>query len=75
MLQEKSSHSRANGKPAAASELKTGEPATVNYALQAKQRVATRIAISPSGKTAQRGVIEKVNAPRKHYFAHNWLDS
>ena len=64
-----------NGKPAAASELKTGERATVNYALQAKQRVATRIAISPSGKTAQRGVIEKVNAPRKHYFAHNWLDS
>ena len=48
-----------NGKPAAASELKTGERATVNYALQAKQRVATRIAISPSGKTAQRGVIEK----------------
>jgi hypothetical protein len=64
-----------NGKPAAASELKTGERATVNYAPHAKQRVATRIAISPSGKTAQRGVIEKVNAPRKHYFAHNWLDS
>jgi hypothetical protein len=63
-----------NGKPAAASELKTGERATVNYALQAKQHVATRIAISPSGKTAQRGVIEKVNAPRKQ-FAHNWLDS
>ena len=54
-----------NGKPAAASELKTGERATVSYALQAKQRVATRIAISPSGKTAKRGVIEKVNAPKK----------
>ena len=64
-----------NGKPAAASELKTGERATVNYAPHANQHVATRIAISPSGKTAQRGVIENVNAPRKHYFAHNWLDS
>jgi Cu/Ag efflux protein CusF len=63
-----------NGKPAAASELKTGERATVNYARHGKQRVATRIAISPSGKTAQGGVIEKVNAPRKE-FAHNWLDS
>jgi hypothetical protein len=42
-----------NGKPAAASELKRGEHATVNYARQGKQRVATRIAISPSGKTAQ----------------------
>jgi hypothetical protein len=42
-----------NGKPAAASELKTGERATVNYARHGKQRVASRIAISPSGKTAQ----------------------
>jgi hypothetical protein len=42
-----------NGKPAAASELKIGEHATVNYARHGKQRVATRIAISPSGKTAQ----------------------
>jgi Cu/Ag efflux protein CusF len=42
-----------NGKPAAASELKKGERATVNYARHGKQRVATRIAISPSGKTAQ----------------------
>jgi hypothetical protein len=22
-----------------------------------------------------RGVIEKVKAPRKHYFAHNWLQT
>ena len=42
-----------NGKPAAASELKKGERAIVNYARHGKQRVATRIAISPSGKTAQ----------------------
>ena len=42
-----------NGKGAAASELKTGEHATVNYARHGKQRVATRIAISPSGKTVQ----------------------
>jgi hypothetical protein len=42
-----------NGKPAAASELKKGERATVNYARHGKQRVATRIAISASGKTAQ----------------------
>ena len=42
-----------NGKPAAASELKTGERAAVNYAHHGKQRVATRIAISPSGKTAE----------------------
>jgi Cu/Ag efflux protein CusF len=42
-----------NGKLAAASELKTGERAAANYARNGKQRVATRIAISPSGKTAQ----------------------
>ena len=42
-----------NGKPAAASELKRGERATVNYARHGKQRVAARISISPSGKTAQ----------------------
>ena len=50
-----------NGKLAAASELKTGERATVNYARNGKQRVATRIAISPSGT--------------KKEFAHNWLES
>jgi hypothetical protein len=36
--------------------------------------VGAAFAISPSGETAQRGVIEKVNPPRKQ-FAHNWLDS
>jgi hypothetical protein len=41
-----------NGKPAAASQLKSGERADVKYARHGKQRVATRIAISPSGKTA-----------------------
>jgi hypothetical protein len=41
-----------NGKPAAASELKPGERADVKYARDGKQRVATRIAISPSGKAA-----------------------
>ena len=50
-----------NGKLAAASELKTGERATVNYARHGKQRVATRIAISPSGTRKE--------------FAHNWLKS
>jgi hypothetical protein len=44
-----------------ASELKTGERATVNYARNGKQRVATRIAISPSGTRKE--------------FAHNWLES
>ena len=39
-----------NGKPAAASELKTGERATVNYAPHAEQRVAIRIAISPGAR-------------------------
>ena len=64
-----------NGKPAAASELKTGERATVNYASHGKQRVATRIAISPSGKTAQAHKAQ-ASAPKKE-FAHNykWLDS
>jgi hypothetical protein len=41
-----------NGKRAAASELKPGERADVKYAHLGKQRVATRIAISPGGKTA-----------------------
>jgi hypothetical protein len=41
-----------NGKPRAASELKTGGRATVNYAGHGKERVATRIAFSPSRKTA-----------------------
>ena len=50
-----------NGKLAAASELKTGERATVNYARHGKQRVANRIAISPSGTRKE--------------FAHNWLES
>ncbi len=50
---------------------KDGERATVNYALQAKQRVATRIAISPSGKTAQRGVIEKDLHGRKRLGGPN----
>jgi Cu/Ag efflux protein CusF len=40
-----------NSKPATASGLKTGERVTVNYARHGKQRVATGIAISPSGKT------------------------
>ena len=39
-----------NGKPAAASELKTGERTTVNYAPHAEQRVAIRIAISPGAR-------------------------
>jgi hypothetical protein len=42
-----------NGKPAAASELKRGERASVSYARHGKQRIATRIAILPNGKTAQ----------------------
>jgi hypothetical protein len=42
-----------NGKLAAASELKPGERADVKYAHHGKQRVATRIAISPGGKKAQ----------------------
>jgi hypothetical protein len=42
-----------NGKPAAASELKPGERADVNYARHGKQCVATMIAFSPSGKTAK----------------------
>jgi Cu/Ag efflux protein CusF len=50
-----------NGKPAAASELKSGERATVNYVRHGKQRLASRIAISPNGKTAQ---AQKVH-PRK----------
>jgi hypothetical protein len=33
------------------------------------------IAAQPAKTTTERGVIEKVKAPRKHYFAHNWLDS
>ena len=62
-----------NGKPAAASELKTGEHATVNYVRHGKQRVATSIAISPSGKTAQ--APRPQDGPSKKAFAHNWLDS
>jgi hypothetical protein len=62
-----------NGKLATPSELKMGERATVHYARHGKQRVATGIAISPSGKTAQR--VEKANAPRKHLTAHPWMES
>ena len=29
----------------------------------------------PAKTTTERGVIQKVKAPRKHYFAHNWLES
>lgn len=42
-----------NGKPVAASNLKMGERATVNYARNGKQLVATSIAISPNDKAAQ----------------------
>ena len=63
-----------NGKPAAASELKAGESATVNYARHGKQRVANRIAIAPSGKTAQAHRAQP-GPSRKKEFAHNWLDS
>ena len=62
-----------DGKPAAASQLKAAERATVSYARLGKQRVATEIAISPSGKTAQQ--VQKANAPRMHYTVRNWLDS
>ena len=33
------------------------------------------IAAQPAKTMTQRGVIEKVKAPRKHYFAHPWLES
>jgi hypothetical protein len=38
------------------------------------------IAAQPAKTTTERGVIEKVKAekvkaPRKHYFAHDWLES
>jgi hypothetical protein len=33
------------------------------------------IAAQPVETTTERGVIQKVKAPRKHYFAHNWLES
>jgi hypothetical protein len=42
-----------NGNPAAASELKRGESATVSYVRHGKGRIATRIAISPRAKTAR----------------------
>jgi hypothetical protein len=42
-----------NGKPVAASNLKMGERAAVSYAKHGKQFVATSVAISPNGKTAQ----------------------
>ena len=40
-----STRSFENGKPAAATELKTGERATVNYTHHGRKRVAVRIAI------------------------------
>jgi hypothetical protein len=33
------------------------------------------IAAQPSKTMTQRGVIEKAKAPRKHHFAHPWLES
>ena len=42
-----------NGKPAAASQLKAGERAIVNYTRHGKQRIACRIEMSPGSKTAQ----------------------
>jgi hypothetical protein len=33
------------------------------------------IAAQPTKTMTERGAIQKVKAPRKHYFAHNWLDS
>jgi hypothetical protein len=33
------------------------------------------IAAPPTKTMTERGVIQKVNAPRKHYFARNWLDT
>ena len=42
-----------NGKPAAASQLKAGERAIVNYTRHGKQRIASRIEMSPGSKTAQ----------------------
>jgi hypothetical protein len=33
------------------------------------------IAAQPSKTTTERGVIEKVKGPRKHYFVHGWMDS
>jgi hypothetical protein len=42
-----------SGKPAPASQLKAGERAAVNYTRHGKQRIASRIEISPSSKTAQ----------------------
>ncbi len=42
-----------NGKPVTASNLKMGERATVSYARNGKQLVATSIAISPNGKAGQ----------------------
>lgn len=52
-----------NGKPVAASNLKMGERATVSYAKEGKQLVATSIAISPSGKAAQ---THKSHTPAPH---------
>ena len=33
------------------------------------------IAAPPTKTMTERGVIQKVNAPRKHYFARSWLDT
>jgi hypothetical protein len=32
-------------------------------------------AAPPATTMTEKGVIEKANAPRKHYTARNWLDS
>ncbi len=45
-----------------ASQLKTDERASVNYARRGKQRVATRIAISPSGKRLRLGLAKSRGA-------------
>ena len=52
-----------NGKPVAASNLRMGERATVNYAKAGKQLVATSIAISPNGKAAP---AHKAHKPAPH---------
>jgi hypothetical protein len=33
------------------------------------------IAAPPAKTTTERGLIEKVKAPRKHYFVHGWMES
>jgi hypothetical protein len=33
------------------------------------------IAAQPAKTTTERGVVQKVKAPKKHYFSHGWLES